>query len=270
MRLHLFSDLHLEFSPIEFPKESKSGELAELVLLAGDIHIKRRAVKWAANTFNQPIAIISGNHESYQDSLFAMIADNRKQARIASQARGVPVRYLERDTWRLVARDGTPIRILGATLWTNFELLGTDTRDVAMAHAHEHANDYLYVKVRKAQNEEKRRLSPGDTRYFHHRSMEFLETELRHPFDGVSIVMTHHAPSTESLPLAERADLIASCYASALDDFIEEFQPNLWVHGHVHISNDYRIGRTRIVSNPRGYAPDHRNPDFDPAFVIEI
>jgi Icc-related predicted phosphoesterase len=270
MRLHLYSDLHLEFGPIEFPEEVKSGGLAELVLLAGDINMKRRAVKWAASTFSQPIAMIGGNHESYQDSFFAMIADNRKQAGVATQARGSPIRYLERESWHLTAHDGTSIRILGATLWTDFALLGPGTRDMAMAHAQEHANDYLYIKIRKTRNEEKCRLSPADTSAIHHQTRKFLETELRQPFDGVSIVMTHHAPSAESLPPADRMDLSAPCYASALDNFIEEFQPDLWVHGHVHISNDYRIGRTRIVSNPRGYVPNHRNPDFDPASMIEI
>ena len=29
--------------------------------------------------------------------------------------------------------------------------------------------------------------------------------------------------------------------------------PALWVHGHTHTSHDYRVGRCRIVCNPRGY-----------------
>jgi hypothetical protein len=28
---------------------------------------------------------------------------------------------------------------------------------------------------------------------------------------------------------------------------------DLWVHGHVHDSFDYRVGRARVVANPRGY-----------------
>ena len=33
---------------------------------------------------------------------------------------------------------------------------------------------------------------------------------------------------------------------------------------------DYRIGKTRVVCNPRGYAPDELNPRFDPELVVDI
>lgn len=48
--------------------------------------------------------------------------------------------------------------------------------------------------------------------------------------------------------------------------------PELWIHGHVHAKQDYRVGDTRVIANPRGY-PDRRgpggreNPHFDPALV---
>jgi len=270
MKLHIFSDLHREFGAISFPADVTSGALAELVLLAGDIDVKRRAVTWAARTFIQPIAMVGGNHESYQDSLYAMIAESRKQAEAATLARGVPVRYLERETWHLRSLDGTPIRILGATLWTDFELFGLEMQRKAISHAYETLNDYLYVKLRGELAGEKRRLEPADTISIHRQTKEFLQSELSRKFDGVTIVMTHHAPSQRSLPLDDRADLIAACYASSLDNFIEEFQPQLWVHGHIHISNDYRIGATRILSNPKGYGAGHENPQFDPALVVEI
>ena len=34
--------------------------------------------------------------------------------------------------------------------------------------------------------------------------------------------------------------------------FVE--QADLWLHGHVHDSFDYRVGRCRVICNPRGYA----------------
>ena len=52
--------------------------------------------------------------------------------------------------------------------------------------------------------------------------------------------------------------------------------PTLWIHGHIHKNQDYTIGGTRVVCNPRGYpmsfhpnAP-RENPDFDPQLVIEV
>jgi hypothetical protein len=56
---------------------------------------------------------------------------------------------------------------------------------------------------------------------------------------------------------------------------------DLWIHGHVHDSFDYRVGATRVIANPRGYARNlnmagapadlkWENRAFDPALVIEV
>src|SRR5690348_11028063 len=108
MRLHVFSDLHLEFGPVEFPAAVRSGALAELVLLAGDIGIKRRPPAWAAATFSQTVLMIGGNHETYSDSIYASIAGQRAKADAASAGRANPVRFLERETFKSTAADGTP------------------------------------------------------------------------------------------------------------------------------------------------------------------
>jgi Icc-related predicted phosphoesterase len=72
------------------------------------------------------------------------------------------------------------------------------------------------------------------------------------------------------LPEDRKLDRLSACYASDLDELIEECQPHLWVHGHIHSSADYRIGKTRIVCNSRGYYPDYKNASFDPMLTIEI
>ncbi|TXH36971.1 MAG: hypothetical protein E6Q98_08655 [Rhodospirillaceae bacterium] len=269
MRIHLFSDLHLEFAPLELPESVRSGQLAELVLLAGDIHTKRRAPNWAAQTFTQPVALVGGNHEAYQDSLFASIAAHRRAAADAARNRSEPIRYLEREIWTFTAKGGVPIRILGGTLWTDSELMGLARRPEMMSRALSHMNDYHYIKVRYGYDQPVK-LSSHDTAGFFALTKKFLIEELTKPFDGVTIVMTHHAPSGRSLPEKERSDDLASCYASNLDEFIETHQPDLWVHGHIHSSSDYYIGRTRIVCNPRGYAPSYLNRNFDTECVIEL
>ena len=41
----------------------------------------------------------------------------------------------------------------------------------------------------------------------------------------------------------------------------------LWIHGHMHESFNYEVYGTRVVCNPRGYAPEALNPDFRPDWL---
>ncbi len=234
MRVHGFSDLHLEFGTIDFAPEVRAGELAELVLLAGDIDIKRRAPDWAAATFGQRVAIIGGNHEAYGDSLFASIAAARTAAEQASRSRSHAIRFLERETWSMQAADGTPVRLIAATLWTDFDLFGVEARSSAMARADLQMNDFCRIRILDDHRQETRPLEPMDVFRLHSMSRQFLETELSTSFDGINIVMTHHAPSMHSVPERFRHDPLTAAYASTLDTVVERFQPALWVHGHLH------------------------------------
>lgn len=270
MRVHVFSDLHLEFGPLELSRDVRSGALAELVLLAGDIHTKRRGPSWAAKTFSQPVAMIAGNHESYGDSLYAVIAAGRKSAEAASVGRRYPVRSLEQETWVLSSAGGTPIRIIAATLWTDFELFGSGERSEMMAHAQRRMNDFMMIRIRDDDRNEVRQVDPSDILRIHRQSRHYIRSELERSFDGVTIVMSHHAPSLKSVPSRRLSDPTTAAYASDLEDLIEATQPNLWVHGHIHTSSDYKIGATRVICNPRGYVPFELNRGFDPDLVVEI
>ena len=270
MRVHVFSDLHLEFGPIALPSEVRSGGLADLVLLAGDIHTRRRGPLWAADTFDQPVAMILGNHEAYGDNLTAVLAAQRKSAREVSAHRQNPVRMLEQETWSLKAADGTPVRVIAATLWPDFALFGAERQARMMDEAQASMNDFQMIQITAGLLRQERLLTPSDCLRLHRESRAFIENELAQPFDGVTIVMTHHAPSGRSLPETRHGDPINAAYASDLESLIERTRPQLWVHGHIHACSDYFIGSTRVVCNPRGYFPSHLNPDFDPARVVEL
>jgi Icc-related predicted phosphoesterase len=270
MRVHVFSDLHLEFGPLKLPEAVTSGALAELVLLAGDIDVKQRGVGWAADTFKQPVCMIGGNHEAYRNSLSVSIAACRAAAEEASRDRAHPVRFLERETSVLKATDGTPVRIIAATLWTDFRIFGEEGQPHAMSLAEETMSDFFLIRIRDDALGETRKLTATDTGRINEISRRFLERTLAERFDGITIVMTHHAPSIRSVPADRRADLLTAAYASNEEALIEQFQPALWVHGHVHSSSDYRIGRTRVICNPRGYFPNDLNSSFDPSLTIEL
>ena len=81
------------------------------------------------------------------------------------------------------------------------------------------------------------------------------------------LTLTSLAPSQ-----AEQWTPINACFVSDLADRIARWQPALWLHGHTHDSFDYRLGATRVVCNPRGYAPGGvvENACFDPQLVLEV
>ena len=85
-----------------------------------------------------------------------------------------------------------------------------------------------------------------------------------------TVVLAHHPPSRRSIGGRYADDALSPAYASNLDELVENSGAALWVHGHTHISRDYRIGATRVVCNPRGYYGYELNPEFDPNLVIEV
>lgn len=97
-------------------------------------------------------------------------------------------------------------------------------------------------------------VEPGEVPGMHRATRAFFEATLARPHDGPTVVVTHHAPHPASLS-DPHADL-AWRYASDLTDVIVDRGPDLWVHGHAHRASDYRIGRTRVVCNPRGHVAE--------------
>jgi Icc-related predicted phosphoesterase len=83
-------------------------------------------------------------------------------------------------------------------------------------------------------------------------------------------VETHHAPSINSISSKYNESRLSAGFASNLDDFINERDIDLWLHGHTHNSCDYMIGKTRVVSNQRGYPNEENNELFNENFIIEI
>jgi hypothetical protein len=56
-----------------------------------------------------------------------------------------------------------------------------------------------------------------------------------------------------------------------LSEFIlDRPQIKLWTHGHVHNVNDYMIGDTRVVSNPRGYEGYEPETGWQINHVVEV
>jgi predicted phosphodiesterase len=248
MRLHVFSDLHLEFGFVSIPTTD-----ADVVVIAGDLHLGREGRKWIrANFPNQPVIYVLGNHEFYRHSLPEL-----KEA-LVRETEGTNIRVLENES---VVVDG--FKFLGCTLWTDFALRGNAQE--AMQAAEAIMSDYSII-----QNSQKNRLLRAkDTAKIHNESRAWLKQEIQHSDRGKTIIVTHHAPSSRSEATYHHDSPLAPAFASDLEPIIEASGIPLWIHGHTHHNVDYKIGRTQVLTNQRGY-PDQLCPGFNPDRVIEV
>lgn len=126
-------------------------------------------------------------------------------------------------------------------------------------------NDYQFIRRDPSYS----RLRSIDTHVMHNESIKWLEKNLSESKSKVNIVVTHHAPSIQSIPEKYRNDLVSAAYTSNLEDFILRIQPNLWIHGHIHEAFDYYIGPTRVICNPKGY-PGENADGFKDNLIVEI
>ena len=251
MKLHILSDLHLEISGMQ-PHSASNG--ADVIVLAGDIHKGAKGIRWAREVWpDNPIIYVAGNHEFYGGESGDVLEMMRK----AAEETGV--HFLGGE----LTIDN--VRFLGATLWTDFLLFGAEQQEKCMAAGHRGLNDFRAIKNGG------RPFTPQDSLDLHKASRAWLTEKLAESFDGKTVVVTHHAPSRGSLADRFAQDPVSACFVSELDHLVE--QADLWIHGHTHDSFDYRVGKCRVICNPRGYefaSGGPENFDFAPTLLVDI
>lgn len=268
-RLHIASDLHLEFLQKKFPRASRVDRMgpdeADCLILAGDIHQAEGALRTFAD-WPVPVFYVLGNHEFYSDAIQPVVD------KITRLSQGTAMRLLYRET----AVMGS-VRILGATLWTDYEAYGAgDAQLKAMRACGSHLADHrLIVGVDRRGDT----FTPTKAHGLHQLDRAWLQQELAKPWAGRTVVVTHHAPCEGSCHPRYWGDPCSPGFYSKLPDLLA--YADVWIHGHVHDSFDYQRGRCRIVCNPGGYPSRlgwltkledlrYENPGFDPRRVIEV
>jgi 3',5'-cyclic AMP phosphodiesterase CpdA len=260
MRAWIISDLHVELTEgWEIPGPSER-PLFDIMIVAGDLIPRmERGVRWLIERVDdRPVIYIAGNHEAYGTDIDRFLEKAREAAA------GTNIIVMENDVV-----DIGGVRIIDCTLWTDFGLYGDPHG--AMALAGERMNDYRRIRHMNYE----RRLRPIDTLARHRRSRAFIEEQLARPFAGKRVVVTHHAPYFGGLASGTEKDPLSAAYASDLVPLIESCGPDVWIYGHTHRSDDTLLGRTRVLSNAKGYGPGlgastWDNPMFDPKFTVEI
>jgi len=154
---------------------------------------------------------------------------------------------------------------VGATLWTNYRAFGESNVAGVMNACATGMNDHRLIGWQK---QPWLRFRPEEAALLHHQSKTYLAKVLATEFAGPTVAISHHAVHWDSVHPRFRSDPVTAAFVSDQSALIEAHQPTLWVHGHVHNSSDYRVGKTRIVCNAHGYGSE--NPDFDGALVVEV
>jgi len=247
MRIRILSDLHNELDRFDPPAVD-----ADVVVLAGDIGSGTKAIYWARETFpDRPVVFVAGNHEYYNDNL------SRTALQMRWAAEDTNVHVLDNHE---VVIDG--VRFLGATLWTDFELFGGDmNRAHALAIAKQYMSDFSCITHGTTGW-----FTPWQSVLLHNQSVAWLRKKLSEPFDGSTVVVTHHAPHRNSIHPRFAKTIVTAAFVSDLEHLLGFSK--LWIHGHVHDAFDYVVADTRVICNPRGYNGERSG--FNPRLVVEV
>jgi predicted phosphodiesterase len=212
---------------------------ADFILLAGDIGYGVDSVRIARLMFpTKPVFWVAGNHEYYTGDYTSILAE-------LQAASDDHIQFLHQSVGEITIRD-TPIRIIGTTLWTDFDLHAT--AHLSLIQAHKQLNDFRLITY------EGLTLKPIDTLNWHTEQRAWLFATLDTKFDGITIVMTHHAPVSFAIAPRFNGDALSPCFASRLENLLTRDDLPLVVWGHTHHCVDRTIDRTRFVSSQTGYA----------------
>jgi predicted phosphodiesterase len=249
MKICLLSDLHLDMhrdGGAEFMSQLVIPD-CDITVIAGDFSESRH---WRYKQNIQEICAKSnhvvyvlGNHEAYgaslieTDCLAHKLPDSIPNLTVASRAK-----VLTSQDIPSLGR----LSMLAGTLWFQDNYDQADYKKLL--------NDFNYIED----------LEPE----IYRRNQRF-DVLLHGIKDEPCIVVSHHLPSYQSVnPKYFNSSINRFFVGFDNDESIEDSQIKCWLHGHSHEPVDYKIGNTRIVSNPVGY-PNEISYNWEPK-VIDI
>lgn len=263
MFFRLFSDIHLEFGPFEIPHLDTDKDT--ILVLAGDIAVASKPSQYfefitdACQRFNHVIWI-PGNHEHYHGSILRSM---EKMKRAVGHLENLSI--VNNET---VLFEQCNTAFVCSTMWTDM----ANGNPMIMYDAERCMNDYNLIRTGTPGVPYQRRLLASDTYKEHLDAIKYIKTAIQQEkeFGRQVVVVTHHAPSYQSIHDDYRSDRLNPAYCSPLDSLIEELAPDYWCHGHIHQGQDYHIGTTNVIANPRGYVGHEHVRYFEPDWIIEL
>jgi predicted phosphohydrolase len=254
--IQIVSDTHLEFTP-DF-RVTHTG--ADVLVLAGDIcpagYWPQQKAFFEDCAANYPLVLyVTGNHE-YYGAEFPRV--DQSLVEYLAYLPNVQVLY----NMPFVYND---ITFVGSTLWTDLDNLDPLVYQQAVNYMRDYQNIYRDIANRHT-------ITPTDTYNKFLDDFEFIDGCVTEAQTNNVVVITHHAPSSMSVPPKYRGGVYSSInplFYTDLSEFIlDNPKIKLWIHGHMHEAAAYEIGNTQVVVNPFGYPYEPTN--FNPTLVLTV
>lgn len=247
------SDLHLESlnsAIFDIPVLD-----SDVIILAGDIHTGCYGIDWAAEMVEKhrkPVIYVAGNHEYYRHEYTKLTQELREFSEEVDN-----LYFLEKDSVELAG-----IRFLGTTLWTNYRAEHGEAAVEKYQKLASQISDHHLIRYTD------RLFTPEDAFKLNHESVKWLKTQIDTPYDGKTVVVTHHAPSNRCVHPGYGMDDLSPCFLSDLDELVQK--ADVWCYGHTHANLDTKVAKCRLVSNQKGYPHERMPTAFRPELVIDI
>ena len=253
MRVQYMSDLHLEFTlNQEYIHDFFEGETGDILLLAGDImylkdsiFIHRRFLTELSQKYSQ-VLIVPGNHEFYAYNDIKAYGDSWQ----------IEIRPNIHYYYNKVVHIGDTDFIL-STLWSKLDPLQEKRIQQGMSDFYQIGYDGEWLTPRHY-NEE------------HENCVSFIREAVEKSTADKIVVVTHHAPSLQTVAPQHQNSILRSAFASDLADLIKNSRINYWVYGHSHTNIDCQIGQTKIICNQLGYVSSNEHLGFNYNKFFEI
>lgn len=270
MKIQLLSDLHLEVHPHLMLAPAPG---ADVLVLAGDIGSYQTGSQLADADFGlarfsplqgwpTPVLFLPGNHE------YDMFDFDQAHGRLRDTCERLGITWLEREVLVLQG-----VRFVGTTLWSDFDALGPGADDAGATlgqllknrdKAFRAAN--FYLRKTGATRHGAPMLAP-EVREQALVCQQWLQQALRQPHQGVTVAVTHFAPSLRSADPRYGMTPGTAGFCNALDGLLQH--ANIWLHGHLHAPSDYVHHGCRVVANPLGYARKSEQTEFLPGLLVD-
>lgn len=243
---------------------------ADVLVVAGDFHppLSNSVVALSKIAAHIPVIYVPGNRDYYGAETIEQELDQARNIAARSIPGSKGFHILDNED---VVVAGT--RFVGATLWADLKFDGGPKADASVA-----LSDFVLISVSDNGSVDQPRgagayaFTPDEYARRHAISRKFIEDTLAVPFEGPTVVVSHHSPHRNSVGerFAANEGGVNAYFHSDLSDILEgRNAPDLWLHGATHVGVDYRVGRTRVLSNPYGYRDRNENPRFTMDLVVD-